>query len=85
MTVLLFKCFRQNFLKRSFCYIAYVWNCDISHQYPDVKKDVLQSARLDYESCQLLDYLFHNHVAWKFVFFLKFNLQIWYIALVMPK
>lgn len=37
---------KQNFLKRSFCHIAYVWNCDISHQYPDVKKDVLQSARV---------------------------------------
>lgn len=37
---------KQNFLKRSFCHIAFVWNCDISHQYPDVKKDVLHSARV---------------------------------------
>lgn len=37
---------KQNFLKRSFCHIAFVWNCNISHQYPDVKKDVLHSARV---------------------------------------
>ena len=37
--------YRQNLLKRSFCHIAFVWEHDISHQYPSVKSKVTESAR----------------------------------------
>ncbi|KAL9984013.1 hypothetical protein ACROYT_G006267 [Oculina patagonica] len=45
--VLSMDCFRkQNLLRRSFCHITFMWECNISHQYPDVRKDVTQSARV---------------------------------------
>lgn len=37
---------KQNLLKRSFCHIAFMWASNINHHYPDIKKDVLQSARV---------------------------------------
>lgn len=37
---------KKNLLKRSFCHIAFMWGCAINHHYPDVRKDVLQSARV---------------------------------------
>ena len=37
--------YRQNLLKRSFCHIVFMWERDISHQYPSVKRKVTESAR----------------------------------------
>lgn len=37
--------YRQNLLKRSFCHIVFMWERDISHQYPSVKRNVQESAR----------------------------------------
>lgn len=37
---------KKNLLKRSFCHVAFVWGRNISHPYPDVKKNVIQSARV---------------------------------------
>lgn len=37
--------YRQNLLKRSFCHIAFMWERNISHQYPNVKRKVTESAR----------------------------------------
>lgn len=37
---------KKNLLKRSFCHIAFIWERNISHQYPDVKNDVMQSTRV---------------------------------------
>lgn len=37
---------KHNLLKRSFCHIAFVRACNISHEYPNVKQNVMQSARV---------------------------------------
>lgn len=37
--------YRKNLVKRSFCHIAFMWERDISHQYPSVKRKVTESAR----------------------------------------
>jgi len=37
--------YRKNLVKRSFCHIAFMWERDISHQYPSVKGKVTESAR----------------------------------------
>ncbi|XP_020610069.1 glycerol-3-phosphate acyltransferase 1, mitochondrial-like isoform X1 [Orbicella faveolata] len=42
---------KQNLLKRSFCHIVFMWERDISHQYPSVKRNVQESARV--KTCSL--------------------------------
>lgn len=59
------QCFRQNLLKRSFCHIAFIWECNISHQYPNVKKNITRSARYLSHSFSGLDVVKNNN-SWSY-------------------
>ncbi|XP_031560816.1 glycerol-3-phosphate acyltransferase 1, mitochondrial-like isoform X2 [Actinia tenebrosa] len=37
---------KQNLFRRTFCHMTFIWNCDVSYDFPDVKKSVVNSERV---------------------------------------